>query len=249
MLYFLQIAYKGTHYHGWQRQSNCLGIQQVIEDALTKMTRQKCILIGCGRTDAGVHASQYFAHVRLEKEPVDNWQYKLNRMLPSDIAIQNIFPLPHFRHAQHDATERTYQYFIHLDADPFLADFSSFYEIEEQGVNALQQCISAIVKATDFRAFCKQPDKVDHTRCTIFNCTWETMEDGRKMKFEITANRFLRGMVRLLVGNLLEVLKGRLSPEQFIRSLETQEPLPYFTMAYPQGLYLSKVVYPYLQVE
>lgn len=244
-LYYLQIAYKGSAYSGWQRQTNSLGIQQVLEDKLFKITREKCVLIGCGRTDAGVHASEYFAHLRLKKEPIPNLLYKLNKILPKDIVIQEMFPMEGHRNAQMDATERTYHYFIHRNPDPFIRTISSYYELECKNMEGLQECVVAIKEATDFRFFCKQPDKVPHTRCEIYDCKWIVIEDGEKMKFEITANRFLRGMVRLLVGNLIRVLEGQTSVEDFLAALNKEKPFPYFTQAHPQGLFLAGVKYPY----
>jgi len=245
MLYYLQIAYKGTAYQGWQRQKNSLGIQQVLEDKLFKITREKCVLIGCGRTDAGVHASEYYAHLRLKKEPNHNLLYKINRILPKDIVIERMFPMDGNRNAQMDAIERTYHYFIHCEPDPFIREVSSYYELECKNVEGLQQCVAAINKATDFRSFCKQPDKVPHTLCTVFDCSWTIEEGGKKMRFEITANRFLRGMVRLLVGNLIRVLEGQTKVEEFIEALEKQKEFLYFTQAHPQGLFLAGVKYPY----
>jgi tRNA pseudouridine38-40 synthase len=244
-LYFLQIAYKGTAYQGWQRQINGLGVQQVIEDKLAKILQEKCVLIGCGRTDAGVHASPYFAHLRLTKEPIPNLLFKINKLLPKDIVILAIFPMEGHRNAQMDAVQRHYQYFIHRKPDPFIRELSAYYDIESKHPEGLQQCVAAIRSATDFRAFCKQPDKVPHTRCQIFDCQWQMDEDGDKMRFDITADRFLRGMVRLLVGNLLLVLTGELKPEIVISALHQQTELPFFTQAYPQGLFLAGVTYPY----
>lgn len=245
MLYYLQIAYKGTAYQGWQRQKNSLGIQQVLEDKLFKITREKCVLIGCGRTDAGVHASEYYAHLRLKEEPISNLLYKINRILPKDIVIERMFPMDGSCNAQMDAIERTYHYFIHCKPDPFIREVSSYYELKRRNLEGLQQCVAAIRIATDFRSFCKQPDKVPHTLCTVFGCDWIIEEDGTKMRFEITANRFLRGMVRLLVGNLIRVLEGQTRTDEFIEALEKQKELPYFTQAHPQGLFLAGVKYPY----
>lgn len=245
MLYFLQIAYKGTAYQGWQRQTSSLGIQQVLEEKLFKITREKCVLIGCGRTDAGVHASKYFAHLRLKEEPIPNLCYKINRILPKDIVIEAIYPMQGNRNAQMDATERTYHYFLHLKGEPFIREVSTFYDLGCKNIDGVQQCVDAIKKTTDFRFFCKQPDKVPHTRCAIFDCKWLVLEDGNRMRFEITANRFLRGMVRLLVGNLLLVMEGKLEVTDFISALQREKELPYFTQAHPQGLFLADIKYPY----
>ncbi len=243
MLYFLHLAYKGTAYQGWQRQVNGLGVQQVVEEAMTKIFRQKMVVHGCGRTDAGVHASQFFAHVLLPEEGPPRWLHRLNKLLPKDIAIYDAIAQTPGRHAQFDAISRTYRYHLHLDPDPFLTEYSTFVEIEVSDLSAVQQCIVEMDGRLDFRAFCKQPDQYKDCFCDIEHARWQGDDSGRKMFFEITANRFLRGMVRLLVGNLLEVLAGRLPPERFLAALKEQRPLPYFNMAYPQGLYLTRVVY------
>ena len=243
MNYFLTIAYKGTNYQGWQRQKNGLGIQQVIEDTLSKILRQPCVLMGCGRTDAGVHARNFVAHLRLQKEAIPNLTYKLNRLLPNDIAIKSIHPVPSNAHAQTDAISRRYHYYIHCRPDPFIRELSAYYSLDCKNGIALQNCVAAIKGVNDFRSFCKQPDKVPHTRCKVNHCAWHFIDNNNKMRFEISADRFLRGMVRLLVGNLLEVLEGRLSEKKFIEALQSQKPLPYFKMAYPQGLYLEQVTY------
>ncbi|MFK7810586.1 MAG: tRNA pseudouridine(38-40) synthase TruA [Saprospiraceae bacterium] len=244
-LYFLQITYKGTHYQGWQRQKNALGIQQIIEDKLFKVTREKCVLIGCGRTDAGVHASEYFAHLRLKEKPIPNLVYKLNKILPKDIALERMFEMPGHYNAQMDATERTYHYFIHTKPDPFIREISAYYDLKMKNLEGLQQCVAAIKQATDFHAFCKQPEKVPHTKCKIYDCKCIVSKEENKIHFEIRANRFLRGMVRLLVGNLIRVLEGQTSVADFILALKEQKELPFFTQAHPQGLFLAGVKYPY----
>ncbi len=248
MLYFLQVAYKGTAYHGWQRQINGLSVQQVLEEAMTKIFRQSVLLHGCGRTDAGVHASQFFAHTHMPESLPSEWRNWINKLLPKDIAILAAHPQQGQRHAQFDATSRTYRYYLHLDVDPFVAEFSTFFDRRPFLSASVQECVAEMLGSLNFRAFCKQPDQYTDTLCEIQQCRWHIHPSGRRFCFEITADRFLRGMVRLLVGNLLEVGTGRLSAERFLAGLHQQEPLPHFKMAHPQGLYLAKVVYPYLEI-
>lgn len=241
--YFLHLSYKGTNYSGWQRQNNAVSIQGTIEDCLSKMLRSKMSLVGCGRTDAGVHASQYFAQFSYEKEFDFDPVFRLNKMLPNDIAIHDCLPVQWDQHVQFNAKWRTYTYHIHGQKNPFLSEGSAYYPLDHLDFNLLEQCAQLIEKAEDFLTFCKQPAVYKHTKCTIKSARFQRAPCGTKIVFEITANRFLRGMIRLLVGNMLEVANGRTSLIDFEKYLSNESKPSFFQLAYPQGLYLSKVVY------
>jgi len=247
MKYFIHLSYKGSRYRGWQKQPNAPSVQAVLEEALAKMTGRKINCIGCGRTDAGVHARQFFGHIVVpepfEYDPV----FRLNKMLPDDIAVSDIFEVPRTVHAQHDAVWRTYEYYFHFRKDPFLSDISAFYSPEGLNLEAMARAVKQVSEARDFRSFCKQPDLYKNTLCEIASAELEPFSGGERLCFRIRADRFLRGMVRLLTGNILEVGYGRLPLEVFEDCLKNGTSAPYFKEAYPQGLYLSAVTYAFLE--
>ncbi|MEO1627127.1 MAG: tRNA pseudouridine(38-40) synthase TruA [Bacteroidota bacterium] len=247
MKYFLHLAYKGTHYRGWQRQPKAVSIQQRLEETLQKVCRQPLLCSSCGRTDAGVHASQFFCHFKTEADLPDQLVNLLNRQLPSDIRVYELINVAPTAHAQNDAIHRTYDYHCHLQVDPFLSELSTYWPVAEPLWAEMQEAVKLLQGEQDFRAFCKQADLYKHTTCQVQEATLSIHPSGHRMRFRITADRFLRAMVRLLVGNLLEIGAGRLTVTQFRDSLEHGSPLPHYKAAYPQGLYLAKVGYPYLQ--
>jgi len=246
MRFFLHIGYHGRKYHGWQRQPKVISVQSVLEDNLEKMLGQFTTCFGCGRTDAGVHANQYFLHINVEEE----WDYdpvfRLNKMLPNDISIFEVIPMPDTAHARYDATERTYDYFLHRYKDPFLDDRSTFYLHDNLDIEKMNQAVKLIAKQRDFKMLCKQPELYNHTNCHIQNAQLFTDQSGDRLRFQITANRFLRGMIRMIMARLIDIGRGQLSLDEFAEHLESGERFAWKNSAYPQGLFLSKVVYPYL---
>jgi len=246
---FLHIGYKGTNYHGWQRQPNVISIQQTIEAALSKMLHKDITVVGCGRTDAGVHASQYFLHFDFDEKPNYDIVYRLNKILPEDIAIFEAIEVDAAAHTQYDATKRTYNYLVHFKKDPFLQDISSYYDLEQIDFEKMKAAVNLIPQFKDFRSFCKSPDVYKHTNCEVAHAKLFLNKKKDRMRIEITSNRFVRGMIRLLVLRLIEIGKGKLDIETFKSYLSAEVELPFKTYAYPQGLYLSKIVYPYLERE
>lgn len=251
MRHFLHIAYKGTNYKGWQRQTSAISIQQVIEEQLQIMLHspERVIIHGCGRTDGGVHADQYFFHFDVKEEWDFDFVFRLNKMLPDDIAVFDVFPVAHNANAQYNAIKRTYNYFIHFYKEPFLNESSTLYQGGELDLKKMAQALNILTKYTDFRALCKSPDKVNHTRCNLSAAQLFVHKKGNRLRLEITSNRFLRGMIRLIVANLLEIGQGRLSLNDWEAFIAKAENPNYKKLAPPQGLHLSKVVYPYLDVE
>lgn len=243
MKYLLHLAYKGTQYQGWQKQKNGLGVQEVLEEAMAKMLGQKVNCVGCGRTDAGVHASQYYCHFVFNKEIDFDPVFRLNRMLPPDIRIYDCLPVAKNFHAQKDAISRTYKYQIHFQEDPFLSDLSAFYPHQTLDVKKMQEAVELLTTYTDYRAFCKQPQLYKHTHCQVSHADLQYARQAERLYFEITADRFLKGMVRILVANLLQIGYGHLPLDNFLHCLTTGERPPFFKMAYPQGLYLAEVKY------
>jgi len=243
--YFFHIAYKGTNYRGWQRQPNTISVQEVIENEVNRLLKMNTFIVGCGRTDAGVHASQFFFHLDVESEWQGDLKFKLNKALPDDIAVHDIIQVDDKAHAQFHATERTYDYHIHTHKMPFLSDVSALYE-EKLDIEKMKIATAILLKHNDFYAFCKTPDKHNHTICHIKNAEL-FLHENDKIQFRITANRFLRGMIRIIVDRLVEVGKGNWSVEKFEYHLNSKERPQFTNFAPPQGLFLSKVVYPFIR--
>ena len=248
MRYFLHIAYNGKSYRGWQRQPNVVTVQEVLEKALQAMFHQKISCMGCGRTDAEVHASQFFLHIDVATSWDFDSIFRLNKMLPDDIAVFDFIPVASTAHAQLDAVERTYDYFIHFYKDPFLNNRSSLYLLKELDFEAMKNAANLLLQYTNYRSFCKRPDLYKHTLCEVSAARLFIDKKQDRLRFQITANRFLQTMIRSIMGRLLEVGKKQLSLDSFESILAKQKTLKHNSLAYPQGLYLSKVNYPYLNI-
>ena len=247
MRYFFHIGYKGTAYRGWQKQVNAKSIQEKLEEVLGNFLKEKVHCIGCGRTDAGVHASQYFFHIDTSKEISNNLFFPLNRMLPSDLSIYQIVKVEQNYHAQFDATERSYNYFIHTEKNPFLNEISSLYNTCLDA-KKMQEAASILLGKQDCRAVCKTPDRHNHTFCDISKVQIYTAQHHQYIRFEITANRFLKGMIRIIMQKLIEVGIGQITPNDFHKLLLKKEAIPNVQLAYPQGLYLSEIKYDFLDI-
>lgn len=247
MKYFIHLAYNGTNYSGWQRQKNVISIQETLEDTLTKMLGYQVLCTGCGRTDKGVHASQYISHIFIKEELTYDPVFRLNKMLPADIVIYEFIPVADRAQAQYDVIDRTYTYHIHGQKNPYFNQLSTLCAVVDLDIKRMQQATTMLLGRQDFKSFCKKPDVYKHTFCEVQDAQL-TRISLQHLQFSITANRFIRGMVRLLVGNLLAVGTGALSLDVFEKALKIQTELPYFRMAYPQGLFLSKVRYSYLDL-
>lgn len=245
MRYFFHIGYKGNEYRGWQRQNNVTSVQEVIEDNLSKLLKEKVVCIGCGRTDAGVHASQYFFHINTDKIWNNHHLFVINKILPPNISVYDVFEVDPNNHAQTSAKERTYNYFIHTKKNPFLNDISTFYDIKPD-VGKMGKAASLLLKYTDFRSICKSPDSHNNTLCTIFSIHFFTDASKTNFRLQITANRFLRGMIRILVHALIEVGTGKKSIEEFDEMIRNKIPSQFLNLAHPQGLYLSHIKYPFI---
>ena len=241
---FLQLAYQGTNYHGWQTQAEgIVTIQQTIENCLTKMLGQTTLLTGCGRTDTGVHARKYYAHLDAKKGLGFDPVARLNQMLPDDISIQRWIAMPANAHAQRDAIQRSYTYEIDLVKSPFRSKLSARYDNITLDVAAMQKVVEIYSKQSDFRAFCRSPEQYPSTQCRIEECVLEEIDNGRRLLFKITANRFLHNMVRLLVARMIDVGKGSLTLEDLNTAFQTGIAPKFETPAYAEGLYLTNVIY------
>lgn len=248
MRYFFHIGYNGFNYHGWQKHAPHSTIQEVLEVHISKLLKTPAAILGCGRTDAQVHASQYFFHLDSEKELNKEIAFRLNKILPVDISVFDIIPVDNNSHARFDATQRTYDYFIHTYKDPFLSHFSSLYPDKYLRGDKIKEALALLTQHNDYRAFCKSPDKNESTICNITSAKLFTDRKGDKLRIQISSNRFLRGMIRAIVAKLLKIGTGEMSVNEFENHLSSKKAKPNIEFAAPQALYLSKVVYPYLNV-
>jgi len=247
--YFFHIAYNGAKYRGWQRQSKVITIQEVIEDRLKQVFKTDISCLGCGRTDARVHAAQYFFHIDLKYEIQSDLIFILNKALPKDISVIDIIKMEGEPHAQFDATERTYDYFIHTAKNPFLADISSYYLLEKIDFEKIKKALLIIPNYNDFRAFCKTPDRHTSTICNVKSVKLFYNQQNNHIRFQFTSNKYLKSMIRIIVFKLLEIGRGELSLNDFENQLKSKKTPKYNNLAYPQGLYLSKITYPFLDLE
>lgn len=248
MRYFLHLAYQGKNYSGWQRQTTALSIQQVIEDSISKMLKEKIHIHGCGRTDAGVHASQYFAHIDIHREIDFDFIERINLMLPSDISIYELIPVDAGCNAQYDAQFRTYTYYFHTNKIPSKSDISAYYNLRDLNLGKINEALNIIENTVDFRSLCKNPDLYKHTNCKIEYVNLIELPEKGCFRFEIKANRFLRGMIRYIVARLFDIGTGKLDLNYFASTLSDRQEFgfKFQSKGYPQGLYLSKIEYPYL---
>lgn len=246
--YFFHIGYNGSQYSGWQRFPDIVSVQQVLETALARILKTPVSIFGCGRTDASVHASQFFFHADLNTTWDFDLLFRLNKTLPADIAIFDIIPVDADAHARFDATSRAYDYFIHTYKDPFLNGISTLYPERYLDLGRMQAALSLLLNYTDYRAFCKAPDKNRTTLCHITTARLYASPNGDRLRIHISANRFLSKMIRLITGKLLLIGKGHMSVDQFEHYLVNTEPPERFSLALPQGLFLSKVTYPFLDI-
>jgi tRNA pseudouridine38-40 synthase len=240
--YFFEIAYNGSSYHGWQRQPNAISVQEVIEDAFSKLHSGKYVpIVGCGRTDAGVHAKKYFFHVELpEITNIEHFIFKLNRMFPKDIAVFNIHKVNEQLHTRFDAKKRTYRYFIHQQKDPF-KDSLSLYFPQELNFNAMNSAAQLLFGKQDFGSFSKLHTDVKTNICDVYHASWFVTENDTY--FEISADRFLRNMVRAIVGTLIDVGMGKLTNDDVLAILAAKDRQEASLSVPAHGLYLWDVEY------
>jgi tRNA pseudouridine38-40 synthase len=246
--YFFHIGYSGTNYQGWQKLPQAKSIQQVFEDKLSQNLRTNTQIVGCGRTDTGVHASQFFFHADVETNIDPDLKFRLNKNLPSDLAVFDIIPVANNAHARFDAFQRTYDYYFHSQKHPFLSRLSSELELSEINFPALKEAVELLTRYSDFRAFCRHPDKHRTTICNVSFAEFFVNDSLDRARFTIKSNRFLSGMIRIIVERLINVGKGELSVSDFEKYFIDKIPPPSLALAPPQGLYLSKVTYPYVDL-
>ena len=230
---------------GWQSQPNGSSVQSTIENALSKVLKTPTPIVGCGRTDAGVHARSYYAHFDHAGTVHENLCNRLNGILPSDISIKKIFIVDASAHARYDATERTYHYHIIRYKDPFRVDLAHHhFQFAAIDQSLLQKSEDLLLQYDEFFPFCKTHSGVDHYRCQLTCCKWQISEDELILK--ISANRFLRGMVRLIVGMCTNVALKKILLDEVKRALDTQSALEKSLSAPAHGLFLTDIKYPFI---
>ena len=241
MRYFIELSYKGTNYHGWQIQPDASSVQEEITKALATILQEKILLVGAGRTDAGVHASQMFAHVDTVKKLTDDYVHKLNAILPNDIVIKSIKKVSDETHARFDAVSRTYEYRILLGRDPFLLETTWQLHQKNLQIEKMNEAANLLFKYEDFESFSKVKTDVNTFNCSIMKAVW-TLED-KHLIFHIKANRFLRNMVRAIVGTLIEVGLGKKTVEDFRKIIESKKRSEAGLSVPAKGLFLTEVCY------
>ncbi len=243
--YFIQLSYEGTAYHGWQIQENTFRtIQQVINEMLSRLLNEPVFVTGCGRTDTGVHAKEYYAHfdctVDLKAEET-KWIFKFNHALPPDIAIQRIIRVQKKANARFDAIARTYEYHMHSKKNPFLIN-KSYFIYFNLDLDKMNEAANLLFQYSDFSSFAKSNTQNFTNNCKMYKAVWEEKED--RLIFTISADRFLRNMVRAIVGTLISIGKGKVSIEEFKEIIEKKNRSRAGLSVPACGLYLTKVNYP-----
>ena len=242
MRYFFEIAYNGKNYVGWQSQINAVGVQSIVEEGLSKILREPLKIFGSSRTDAGVHCIQQFFQVDIEKEfEPKNLALRLNSFLPNDIAIHSIRKVKPVMSARHDAIERAYRYRITQRKDPLLIGLAWHY-FKVVNIDLMNEAASLLIGEHDFECFSKVKTDVNHFLCHIKKSQWE--KKGDMLEFTIVANRFLRGMVRAIVGTLLDVGTEKTSLKEFQEIIVSKDRRKAGANVPAYGLYLTKVKYP-----
>jgi tRNA pseudouridine38-40 synthase len=244
MRYFIELAYNGTRFCGWQRQPNALSVQERIEDAFSLILRQPIELMGCGRTDTGVHASYYVAHFDFEGVFPESFLQRANKMVGQDIVLKKLNPVHNEAHVRFDAHLRSYEYHISFIKNPFTTETEWFFPLYKTlNINDLKKAAEILRGYEDFAPFCKTNSDAKTMKCQLSRAEW--IFEGDKAVFYISANRFLRGMVRLIVGACMNVGLGQMSLEDLKKNMDEQIPLKKSYSVPPTGLFLTEVKYPF----
>jgi tRNA pseudouridine38-40 synthase len=243
--YFLKLAYDGAEYHGWQSQKNARCIQQVVKEAIRLIMRETVDLTGAGRTDAGVHAWEFYAHFdlarSLDKTERKNIVFQLNGFLPGDIVIFDVIPVKPDANARFSAVSRTYKYVISTHKNPFVRGFSYYYH-GHLDVGGMNNAAEILLQTDDFTSFSKVDTDTKTNICKVMSAEW--IKEGDELVFTIRANRFLRNMVRAIVGTLLDVGRGKITMDEFRAIIESKNRSSAGGSVPAQGLYLASIEYP-----
>lgn len=243
MRYFITFSYQGSSYHGWQRQPDTSSVQQTLEEALKLFLKEDVSLVGAGRTDTGVHAKVMVAHFDTQQSfEIEELIYRLNAYLDESIAILSIVEVKADAHARFDATSRSYEYWVVQQKNPFLAQ-AAYYITHPLDVNRMNEAAALMLEHKDFECFSKSNTDVYTYLCDVTRAEW--VFEGERLVFHVSANRFLRNMVRAIVGTLLEVGKGKMSIDEFKAVLDSKDRRNAGPSVPAKGLYLTTIQYPY----
>ena len=245
MRYFIELAYNGTNYHGWQYQPNASSVQETLNKALSVILKTTIDVVGAGRTDTGVHAKQMFAHFDFDSEiDMPHLVHKLNSFLPKDIAIFNIHKVHEEAHTRFDAIKRTYEYRIHKQKDVFENSGSWYYQ-NELDIEKMNKACKILFEYTDFECFSKVNTDVNTFNCKIYEAHWQQNEN--ELIFTISADRFLRNMVRAIVGTMIYIGLEKITLKDFRTIIESKDRNQAGFSVPAHGLYLTKIEYEYLR--
>ncbi len=241
--YFVKLAYDGTPFHGWQIQPNAKSIQECLNDAFSKVLRMDIYTVGCGRTDTGVHAREFYAHFDVE-EPVSQLEdlyYRVNQILPKEIALFEIFPVKEDMHTRFSATARTYEYLITQKKDPFVVNRMLEFR-QPLDLDRMNEACRALFDFNDFESFSRTGGQTEHHLCDIMSASWT--KELSTLRFEVKANRFLRNMVRAMVGTMIEVGQKKIDIQAFRDIIAAKNRSRASSSAPAHGLYLIQIDYP-----
>jgi tRNA pseudouridine38-40 synthase len=241
--FFVDLSFDGTNYCGWQRQNNALSVQQILEEKFSLKLAEKVKFIGCGRTDAGVHARQFVAHADINNlKDIPDFIYRINRFLPEDIVINQIYEVLPTANARFSAIKRTYKYYISRKKNPFIRNYSYEYIsfLDKEIMNSASDYL--LNNVDDFTSFTKLHGGSNNARCVLYECFWEEKDD--LLVFTITANRFTRNMVRAIVGTMIDLGRGKISFDDFVDITKKKNRCIAGESVEAKGLFLEKVEYP-----
>lgn len=242
--YFAHLAYKGTAFHGWQIQPNAPSVQEELNKALSTLLKSPIETTGCGRTDTGVHATSFVAHFDSPNVPDDTSRliFQLNALLPLSIRVYDLFKVDDTAHSRFDANRRSYSYYISRSASPFFTDYT-WYNTRPLQLDKMNEAAARCLTHQDFTCFSKAGGQQQTNICTIYHCSWKMK--GALLCFDVSANRFLRNMVRAMVGTMMDVGMEKMSLEEFSTLLTSGTRSDAGQSVPSQGLFLEEVVYPY----
>lgn len=241
MRYFIELSYKGKNYHGWQIQPDANSIQEEINKAISTVLQEEILIVGAGRTDTGVHAEQMFAHFDVAKELDANYVFKFNSLLPEDIVIYSLEKVDVEKHARFDALSRSYQYRVWLGRNPFLLDSTWQIHHKVLNVSKMNEAAKILLEYENFQAFSKVKTEVKTFNCTVTEALWK--QEGNLLVFHVSANRFLRNMVRAIVGTLVDVGLEKITIEDFRKVILSKDRGNAGLSVPAKGLFLTAIDY------
>lgn len=244
--YFIRLSYDGTNFCGWQNQLNHDSVQGMIEGALTTLARSTQKVVGCGRTDAGVHADDYYAHWDCDFELEENFVVKLNSILPRSIAIKEVFEVPGEMNARFNASSRKYHYYIHTQKNPFRRLYSYEYLHHSLNIDLMHKATEILLNYSEFLPLIKLDKELKKTNCTLYTSKLELVEP-HCYRYEVSANRFLHNMVRRIVGTLILIGREKMTLDEFTKGMDEQSNFKLIGLAPANGLHLVNIDYPFLR--